>query len=81
MWLLKKSHFWRKWSKFAGYKMSRDPRRSLITHPDAKLFFANLAGKSFSTATAFVNNEDQFGQCFGQVQPQTAYPTVTAAIS
>ena len=28
-----------KWPKFEGYKMSRDPRRSLITHPVAILFF------------------------------------------
>jgi hypothetical protein len=29
----------RKRSKFAGYKMARDPRRSVITHPDAILFW------------------------------------------
>jgi hypothetical protein len=45
-----------KWSKFAGYKMSCDPRRSLRTHPDAILFLRIFRKKSFSTSTPVINN-------------------------
>jgi hypothetical protein len=36
--LVEKVPFRCKWPKFEGYKMSRDPRRSLITQADAILF-------------------------------------------